>query len=193
MSIIDEVFALLAGPGASKPYGLNRITQLAHAVQTGWLAEQAGAPATLITACLLHDVGHLISGMHHDPQFRDADDRHEELAANWLGGSFPAEVTEPIRLHVAAKRYLCWVDPAYAEMLTKGSARTLAQQGGAFTAHEAAAFAARPHAAAAIHLRRWDEGGKRERVETPDLGHFRRHLEAALLPAAGAAAPTSSP
>jgi phosphonate degradation associated HDIG domain protein len=176
---VDKIFELFASHGAER-YGGERISQLAHALQCGHLAEQAGASTHLITAALLHDVGHLVGKGDEGLASKGIDARHEEIAAVWLSRWFGPEVIEPIREHVAAKRYLCRVEPGYFETLTQASVTSLKVQGGAFSAEEADGFAALPHATEAVLLRRWDEEGKDPTRVTPDLEHFRSHVTAAL-------------
>ena len=102
----------------------------------------------------------------------EAGDRHGEAGAGWLSQWFGPEVTEPVRLHVAAKRYLCAVDPGYAGLLSAESVRTLALQGGPMSAAEAAQFEAGPHARDAVAVRRWDDQAKDPAVAPPPFGHF---------------------
>ncbi len=131
-----------------------QLSQLAHAEQTAALAVVEGADESLVAAALLHDVGHLLylAGEVKGP--------HEDTGAQYLASLFAGEVTEPIRLHVPAKRCLCATDPIYWDGLSDGSKRSLERQGGPFTADEADAFMASLGAADAVRLRRWDDQGK---------------------------------
>jgi predicted HD phosphohydrolase len=146
-------------------------------LQSAWCAEKAGEPASLVVAALLHDVGHMIHKLGEDPASAGVDDRHEALGAKWLAKRFPAAVSEPVRLHVAAKRYLCAAEPDYFAKLAPDSIRSLNLQGGPMTASEQAAFLAEPFAQAAIRLRRYDEEAKTGGLQTPDLAHFLGNLE----------------
>ena len=101
-------------------------------------------------------------------------------AARYLSRWFGPEVTEPIRLHVPAKRYLVATDPAYGTLLSPESARSLELQGGAMDAGEAEAFRRQPYAAEAVALRRWDDLAKAPDAATPPLQHFRSAVEACL-------------
>ena len=177
MTAVDEIRELLEG-GAGRQYGGERVTQLAHALQCAAAAEAAGAPAALIVAALLHDVGHLIHDLGPRPAQRGIDDRHEERGAEWLARWFGLDVAEPVRLHVDAKRYLCGTEPGYFHGLSAGSVRSLALQGGPFDAEAAARFVEQPHAADAVRLRRWDEAAKVAGLATPDLAHFVSALRA---------------
>ncbi len=161
---LAEISRLFAQRGSTL-YGGEALSQLAHALQSAALAEAAAAEPELITACLLHDVGHLV-------QARPGG--HEEQALPLLRGRFGAAVTEPIRLHVLAKRYLCAVEPGYWAALSAASQRSLAQQGGVFTAAQAIAFIGQPYASDAVQLRRWDDRAKVVGSATPDFAHFER-------------------
>ena len=59
MDIVGELVGLIDGKG-HRQYGLSHLNQRAHALQAALLAEQAGCPPALITASLLHDIGHLL-------------------------------------------------------------------------------------------------------------------------------------
>jgi predicted HD phosphohydrolase len=145
-------------------------------LQTAHLAEQSGASDALITACLLHDIGHMLGTVRDDvedtPTLRGVDDRHQYTALPWLRGMFDDQVLEPVRLHVDAKRYLCHARPEYHERLSDDSKRSLALQGGVFGAEDAAAFIARPGARDAVMLRQWDDLAKQQDLPTPTLAHF---------------------
>lgn len=171
--IVDHLVDLLRESG-HHTYG-EHVTMLEHALQAAAHAAADGADDDLVLAALLHDVGHLVgqAGAHGDPD-------HAELGANHLGPWLPATITEPVRLHVAAKRYLVGSDADYAARLSEASQITLVQQGGAFDEAECAAFEARPHATRAVQLRRFDDEGKRTDVEPLGLEAYVPRLEAAL-------------
>ncbi|WP_354642758.1 TauD/TfdA family dioxygenase [Kitasatospora camelliae] len=174
---LDELEGLFAGEGAGEYLG-EAVTLAEHMLQAGALAEAAGAPPHLVAAALLHDVGHFHGSGTELMAGRD--NRHSHTGADRLGRWFGPEVTEPIRLHVAAKRYLCTVEPAYRAGLSAASEYTLQVQGGPMDETEAAAFAAHPAAADAVALRRWDDHAKRPATTTPPFAHF-RPLLAALM------------
>ena len=179
VAVCDALTALFEQRGSAE-YGGEAISQLAHALQTAWQAEQQGAALPLIVAALLHDVGHLLHGLAPGYLARGTDDHHETLGARWLSQYFGADVTTPIQLHVAAKRYLCATEPAYFATLSPGSVRSLAVQGGPFAAEQAQRFIAKPFAPQAVALRRWDEQAKVPGLATPDLRHFLSYVEAVL-------------
>lgn len=180
MPAIDELLTLLEAHGHSQ-YGGEAVTQLEHALQAATLAEQQHAGAELITAALLHDIGHLLHNLPADAPDAGIDDHHENVAGNFLRKLFPLAVTEPIRLHVTAKRYLCAVDPAYFETLSQPSIVSLRLQGGPMTSEEAAEFSQHPHCEAAVRLRRWDDAAKITNQPTPPLAHFAGYLRQASL------------
>jgi len=153
-------------------YGGEPVTQLQHALQCAQLAENEGASAALITAALLHDVGHLLEDDFEDAPEHDSDRRHEDLGDAFLSKWFGPNVTEPVRLHVAAKRYLCAVDPGYFDSLSPMSRHSLMLQGGPMSADEVSEFEANPHCKDAVRLRRWDDRGKDPQMKTATLGYF---------------------
>jgi phosphonate degradation associated HDIG domain protein len=173
---LDDLFDVLERAGGAQ-YGQECVTQLAHALQCAQLAEQNGSTAATVTAALLHDVGHLIHEFGENAALRGIDDRHEHSGAGVLGRWFGSDVTESVRLHVDAKRWLCHAEPAYFDTLSQASVRSLKLQGGIFSLDEADAFLSRPNAAAAIAVRRWDDLAKVEGLATPDLAHYRRIAE----------------
>jgi phosphonate degradation associated HDIG domain protein len=170
-SVVDRIAEVLRSKGQRR-YGLENVSQLQHALQAAWLAEQAGDPDTLIAAALLHDIGHLTHDLGENPAAQGVDDRHEEVGHTVLSRWFGPAVTEPVRLHVAAKRYLCAVEPSYFRTLAPDSVRSLALQGGPMQEAEASAFHALQYSDAAVRLRRYDEAAKDPAAETPDLAHF---------------------
>jgi phosphonate degradation associated HDIG domain protein len=165
--------------GGARMYAGEPVTQLEHALQTAHSAERAGADAALVTAALLHDLGHLINDQGETPTARGIDDVHQYAALPFLRPLFDDAVLEPIRLHVDAKRYLCATEPGYYDALSADSKRSLALQGGPYDDAAAAAFAAQPGALRAIALRRWDDAAKIAGVVTPPLAHFTLLMEAA--------------
>ncbi|HEY2261620.1 MAG TPA: hypothetical protein VGI96_03230 [Streptosporangiaceae bacterium] len=188
MTGIEAIAKLFAGPG-SRDYLGEAVTIGEHMRQAGALAEAAGAPAPLVAAALLHDVGHLrheprggLGGIRVSSPRDSTDARHGPAGAQWLGQWFGPAVTEPVRLHVAAKRYLCATAPGYFGLLSAESIRTLALQDGPMTPEQAAAFAALPFAHDAVAVRRWDDEAKDPSVTPPEFGHFEALLTALLEP-----------
>lgn len=155
---IDQILELYAARGAEH-YGED-VSQTEHAEQCAHHARADGADDALVIAALLHDVGHLMHKQGADAADHGIDTRHERIGAGFLARAFPAEVTEPIALHVQAKRYLAAIAPGYVDRLSAASVQSLALQGGPLTGAECEAFRNHPHHAAALRLRRYDEMGK---------------------------------
>ncbi|WP_295957937.1 phosphonate degradation HD-domain oxygenase [Rhodoferax sp.] len=153
-------------------YSGEPVTQLEHALQTALLAEQAGADDELVTAALLHDLGHLLTGLGDSPTLRGVDDLHQFRAQPFLRGVFGQRVLDAVQFHVDAKRYLCAVRTGYLQALSPDSQRSLALQGGVFSSTEASHFIARPHAEEAVALRLWDDQAKQAGLQTPPLQHY---------------------
>lgn len=179
---LADIEQLFAAKG-ERMYAGEPVTQLEHALQTAQLAESAHASAALVTAALLHDLGHLINDQGTQdnaftPTLSGIDDRHEHVAIPRLRHLFDDEVLAPIRLHVDAKRYLCargdgvLSGPQYLASLSADSVRSLQLQGGVFGDAEADRFIMQPHAPDAVRLRRWDDLAKVAGKPTPDLAHY---------------------
>jgi gamma-butyrobetaine dioxygenase len=153
--LVDALFAVLAEgtPGL-----------LDHLLGAAAAAERDQAPPELVAAALLHDIGHLLADAK-------STERHEEVGGAFLQGWFPAGVVQPVRLHVAAKRYLCTISPSYLDRLSAGSRRRFDGQGGPMSRYELEVFESSPHAAASCRLRRYDDqpGGPR----ASGLEHYR--------------------
>ena len=182
--VLDLLESLFAGQGAAEYLG-EQVTQAQHMLQAGALAQAAGAPHALVAAALLHDLGHLRGEVTGQDLMAGTDNRHSHTGADWLARWFGPEVTEPIRLHVEAKRYLCAVEPGYFSTLSPASVHTLAVQGGPMSPAQVDAFTADPFGADAVRLRRWDEEAKDPHAPTPGFGHFRPLLAGLLEADAG--------
>lgn len=165
---IEDLFARRGG----EQYSGEPVTQLQHALQTALLAEESGADDELVTACLFHDLGHLLQELGETPTLRGVDDVHQHAALPFLRGLFGERVLGAIQLHVDAKRYLCATRPAYQAALSDDSKRSLRLQGGVFDAAQAEAFIALPGAMDAVRLRIWDDLAKAADAPTPSLAHF---------------------
>jgi phosphonate degradation associated HDIG domain protein len=144
------------------------VGHLEHALQCAALAQRAAASPALVVAALLHDIGHLTSGLPGTPSAEGVDDGHELAGAAWMSRWLPRAVCEPVRLHVQAKRYLAR-EPAWRRVLSADSLRSLALQGGPMDEAQAQAFAALPGSRDAVRLRHWDEAAKRPGMATPTL------------------------
>ena len=152
-------------------YSGENVTQLEHALQAAQQAEAEKAGDELVTAALLHDLGHLLNLQGETPSARGIDDQHQYYAIPFLRGVFPAAVVEAIRLHVDAKRALCALEADYYAALSDDSKRSLTLQGGVFSRSQVEAFMAKPFAANAVRVRRWDDRAKVPGHSTPPLSH----------------------
>jgi phosphonate degradation associated HDIG domain protein len=178
-TIIDRIFDLYERFGSLR-YGEDA-TQLQHALQVAELARRSGCTSALIAAALLHDVGQLMDDAGNAAETRAVDAHHEIGGATLLAAHFPAGVSEPVRLHVAAKRYLCAVEPAYLENLSRASRLSLKFQGGPMTPDEIREFQSEPAHADAVTLRRFDDIGKQPDWNPPDLASYRALLASLLI------------
>lgn len=168
MDLIAKIEALFQRRGACR-LRHQGVTALQHALQCAQLAEWAHADQSLVAAALLHDLGQLMDGA---PAAALWHEQHELRALPLLATGFGPAVLEPIRLHVQAKRYLISTDARYEESLSSAARDGLAQQGGRMKAEERLLFMARPHASAALQLRRWDDLAHHEGKRTPPLGYY---------------------
>ncbi len=176
----EELVDLFERRGSDAYFG-EAVSQLEHALQSAELARRDGRPDALVVACLLHDVGHLLSGLDEDCALHGTDDHHEGLGARWLAERFVPGVIEPVRLHVAAKRYRCAVESDYAGRLSEASIRSLALQGGPMSPAEVEAFRSQEFWRDAVTLRGYDEAAKVPGAVTPTLADFLPAIESARL------------
>lgn len=165
--------------GAEQYFG-EPVSQLEHALQTAHRAVLNHATNALVVAALLHDIGHLLGGEPESRLEPRVDARHEHAGYAFLSQHFGPDVAEPVRLHVAAKRYLCAVDARYMQQLSPASTHSLALQGGPMSDEEAAAFASEPYLLDAIVLRRWDDAAKIPRLDVPPLAFYLPDIERML-------------
>jgi phosphonate degradation associated HDIG domain protein len=181
--IVDRLESLFLRRGAEAYLG-EPVTVAQHMLQCAALAQAEGAPEPLIAAALLHDVGHLAFGAEGEYSPDDmVDKRHDKTGAAFLQDHFPPAVVEPIRLHVAAKRFLCATDGSYYDRLSAASKHSLSLQGGPMSESEADMFEELPFSADAVRVRLWDDGGKVEGLQIPSFETFRPLLERVLLAA----------
>jgi gamma-butyrobetaine dioxygenase len=178
-TVVDEIFALFARFG-SAGYGEN-VSLESHMLQSAALAEALGAPASVVAAALLHDIGYFLCPDSETSIAEGRDVAHEAVGAAWLSRAFGPEITAPIALHVDAKRYLCATEPGYHATLSEASRMSLILQGGVMDDAEVARFAANPAHAAALLLRRCDDRGKEFGTNVPPLGHYRSLLTGLLV------------
>jgi phosphonate degradation associated HDIG domain protein len=177
--LISQLRQMFAARG-QELYGGEPVTQEQHALQSARIAEQEQATPQLIVAALLHDIGHLLDDGFIEEQIPEDDHQHEAMGDQFLRQWFGPEVTEPARMHVAAKRYLCAVDADYFARLSPASVHSLRLQGGPMTGLEALEFRAAPYAEDAVRLRLWDDAAKDLDMVTPPLEHYLDHVQSLL-------------
>ena len=177
--LLDRLEELFTGQGARDYLG-EEVSMATHMLQAADRARDAGAAPALIAAALLHDIGHFTGLLTGADLMEGTDNHHDEQAAAFLAQHYGPEVAEPVRLHVAAKRYLCTVQPEYFEQLSPASVYTLSVQGGPMNAEEVASFEANAYARDAVLLRRCDDAAKDAARPTPTFAEF-RELLAGLL------------
>ena len=173
---VDEILQLFHAKGDSL-YGGECVTQKEHALQTALLAENEKAAAELISAALLHDIGHLLHDLPDDAPDQGIDDHHENSGYRFLEEYFDPSVSEPVRQHVDAKRYLCTVEDGYFETLSEPSVVSFHLQGGKMSDEELEEFRRSPHWKDSLELRKWDDLGKIEDLETPPIEHFLAYID----------------
>jgi len=176
MSVTDEILSLFHKRGSDAYFG-ETVSMTELALQAAYFAQAAAAPPALVVAALLHDVGHLIEDVPSDLADWIADAHHERIGGRWLAERFSAEVSEPVRLHVPAKRYLLATDAGYFAKLSPASVVTLKLQGGPMTANEIARFETERFYKDAVRVRQWDDQGKVGGLKTPGLDAYHVLIE----------------
>jgi phosphonate degradation associated HDIG domain protein len=167
----EALIELMVQRGGATYFG-EPVTVLEHCLQAAHYATRESSPDSLVIAALLHDVGHLLHHKGEDAAEGGVDTRHEQLAERLLAAHLPQAVTEPIRLHVAAKRYLCFADPAYAQALSPSSQLSLQLQGGPMSSREAEEFLGGSFAREAVALRLWDDEAKIPDLPVPPVEDY---------------------
>lgn len=119
-------------------------SMLSHSVQAGIIAKEKEYSETLILSAFLHDIGHLIPLEEKEKQPIGDNwgiENHEGLGAKYLRQKgFSEAVVIPVEYHVAAKRYLCYINEKYHDQLSLASKKTLEYQGGPMKEKEALEF-----------------------------------------------------
>jgi len=160
-SMVNEVTYLYETFGNADYIGEN-ISQIEHALQAGLIAEKKGYDSEVVIAALIHDLGHLI-GLQTKSRNLTAfgEMNHENIGAIWLEfRGWPKCITNLVRNHVDAKRYLLFSDPKYIENLSEASLETLKLQGGPMNESEAKKFLSDPRSDSYIKMRKIDDLAK---------------------------------
>ena len=175
-NIVDHIEGVFNRRGAESYLG-EQVTMAQHMLQVAQCAEKAGADDAQIVAALLHDIGHYKNEIPESALAKGKDNYHEEAGANFLEDYFPRSVVEPVRQHVAAKRYLCAVRDDYFKRLSPASVHTLNLQGGPMSAEEVVEFEKNDYLDQCVALRYWDEEGKDPGREHPPFYYYRHLIE----------------
>lgn len=179
MTVSDQIFSIFKDKGEGSYFG-EPVSQLEHALQAAYFAQQEQAPESLVVAALVHDIGHLLEDIPEDTADLGIDAMHEEIGRSWLAERFGPGICEPVHLHVAAKRYLCATNPGYLARLSPASVQSLKLQGGVMRPDEVADFERHAHYKEAVALRHWDDRAKIPGLVTPALVTYREAIERAV-------------
>lgn len=177
--VVDFILDLFARRGVEEYMG-EPVSMAQHMEQSAACAEADNAHPELVVAALLHDIGHFVGDFPIDALENGIDNIHEEAGAQFLQPYFPFEITEPIRMHVAAKKYLCAVDKTYFHQLSAASVQSLNVQGGPMNDIELAQFEQRPHHHSAVRLRHYDDDGKVAGLTIKPVSSYRCLLNSLL-------------
>ena len=180
MAAYQQILSLYAARGSDSYFG-ESVSTTQHGLQAAYFAQQEAASPALVLAALLHDIGHLIDAAPNDLAQWSDDARHEEVGGRWLAQRFGPEVSEPVRLHVPAKRFLCAIDPGYFARLSAASRITLNLQGGPMSAAEIERFRAQPYHRDAVRVRHWDDDGKVAGLVVPALSEYAALISALVI------------
>lgn len=189
--VVAQIFHVFRERG-QRHYG-ESVSEQEHALQTAEFARQYSEPDALVLSCLLHDYGHMLHDLGENIAEQGVDARHEELGAWLLRNWFPEEILQPIRQHVASKRYLCRRNPQYHAGLSPSSQRSLQLQGGAMSDEEAIAFEALPFFDQCVRLRLYDDMGKVPQMPTATIESYEPLIRRFLKPDATVATTVSEP
>jgi predicted HD phosphohydrolase len=163
---IAALFSQIRTQG-DKDYFGERVSQLAHALQSAQQARSSGADNETILAALLHDIGHFIPLYADMPAMMATNGdkvgrgSHEVFGADYLGQlGFSEKIRALVGAHVMAKRFLTATDKEYYESLSERSKQTLKVQGGPFNDEEVAEARKDPLLQEKLNVRRWDDLAK---------------------------------
>ncbi len=177
--VVDYIVNLFLEKGGDL-YGGEAVTQLEHGLQAAHFAKEAEASDELITAALIHDIGHLLHDLPDNATEQGVDDVHEELGAQFLTTYFKKEVVEAVKLHVTAKRYLCLVEPGYYDTLSPTSKSSLLLQGGIMKGVEKSNFENFEYFKEAVKLRKWDDMAKDPELKVASIDTYKATIQNAL-------------
>ena len=179
-SRVDQIFNYFNKFGEDDYIG-EEVTQIEHMTQAAMLAEENNENEEFIVACLLHDLGHLLTkdGMKMG-DYGVAN--HEKLGSLFLKKmGFSVYICNLVEGHVTAKRYLTYKNPIYYNKLSEASKTTLKYQGGPMSQPEAEEFENHPFFDDILKIRKYDEMSKIKGKEIKPLSHYRDIIQNVLF------------
>jgi len=168
VAFLEDIFERRGG----EEYLGEPVTMAEHMLQGATIAEQNNQSEEIIVAALLHDIGHFTSEFGTFSMDDTEDKFHEEAGAKVLEEFFPSIITDCVRYHVAAKRYLCATKPEYFNRLSEASIHSLNLQGGPMNEDEVVEFEKNPNIKEIVQVRYLDDAGKHADMKTPAFAHF---------------------
>ncbi|XP_076354089.1 2-amino-1-hydroxyethylphosphonate dioxygenase (glycine-forming)-like [Tachypleus tridentatus] len=179
VEVVNKVFTLFEKYG-NRDYLGEPVTQTQHMLQCARLAENGGFPTEVVLGALFHDIGHLV-GMDEDLDTMVTNETclgaqsHEVVGERFLKElGFPSTITDLVRGHVDAKRYLVFSNMEYYKKLSDASKLTLVHQGGAMTPEEAQVFSNSPSFDSILLIRSWDDQAKDPKIQVKPLDHYKK-------------------
>ena len=157
-----------------------KITISDHMLQTAMLAEKSHSSKSFICSSLLHDIGHFIIEKPDLLVSNSLDGKHEEIGFKLLKNYFKPEVTEPIKLHVQAKRYLS-KKKSYYDLLSNPSKISLKLQGGIMNDEESQKFTSLKFCRDALMLRKYDDDGKIPNTKVKKIDDYRDLINSQMI------------
>jgi len=168
VAFLEDIFERRGG----EEYLGEPVTMAEHMLQGATIAEQNNQSEEIIVAALLHDIGHFTSEFGTFSMDDTEDKFHEEAGAKVLEEFFPSIITDCVRYHVAAKRYLCATKPEYFNRLSEASIHSLNLQGGPMNEDEVVEFEKNPNIKEIVQVRYLDDAGKHADMKTPAFAYF---------------------
>jgi putative nucleotidyltransferase with HDIG domain len=178
---IRQVFAVFNGAQHAAYFG-EPVSQLDHALQAAYLAEEDEADRKLIIASLFHDIGHLLASESDQKMDGFGALKHHKIGSDFLRYlGFGEEVATLVERHVDAKRYRVKKDPSYAQLLSEASLETLRFQGGPMSDEEVIEFEMNPLHPLILKLRSYDEKAKVQGLTVPGLQYYKEMIRLHLM------------
>jgi predicted HD phosphohydrolase len=174
---INNIFKLYNDYGSVEYMGQG-ITHLEHALQTAYFARAQGYDNVVVTAALLHGIGHLI-GLKYDFEIMGnfGIKNYEKIGADWLRQVEMSETTcLLIEKHTQARRFIVTTSPDYYDNLSETSKEILKLKGDLMAEKEIEEFRSNELKQALIVLSIWDEKSKMKNKSVPSLENYRKTI-----------------